>query len=174
MSDALRHSNGRLLDDRTTVPVGEEALNEKPLFQRCGPTYEAGTLVLVPTWGPEWFASALDGIWRVASLRSDWDGEGSPPPSPVAVGTAVRLLQGLVHYDLPSPFVCPLREGGLQIEWQRYGRELEVEFWDAEEVGYLKVRVDGSTEEGQCPAFDLHTFRELAEWLNEESDPGNP
>lgn len=165
MSDALRYENGRLLDGRATAPAGADAIEDRFLFRKRGSTYEAGILVLVPTWGPEWFASALDDISRVASLRRDWDGEGSPAPSPAAVGIAVRLLQSLIHYSLPFPFVSPLRGGGLQVEWQQAERELEVEFWDAPELEYLKVLEDGSMEEGRCPSSDFQALRQLVKWL---------
>jgi hypothetical protein len=121
---------------------------------------------LIPVLCPDWLVSVLHNVARLAALPSDWDGEGSPPPSLAAISTLLGLLQGLTYYSLPTPFVCPLREGGLQIEWRQGQRELEVEFWDAEYFEYLKVFEDGSMEEGKCPAFDLRAFRRLVEWLD--------
>jgi hypothetical protein len=141
-------------------------MDDRVFFRKQGPTYEAGGLVVYPPWCPEWLASALDDIWRVASLPRDWDGEGSPPPTRRTVWTAVRLLQSSIHYSLPPPFVCPLREGGLQIEWQDGGRELETEFWDTGFVEYLRVFEDGSMDEGRCRASDTRAFRRLVEWLD--------
>lgn len=166
MSDALRYANDRLLDDQATFAAREDAIEDRLFFRKQGATYEAGTLVVYPPWCPEWFASAIDDIWRVASLKYDWDGEGSPRPRAEAVKTAVSLLLGLVHYELPTPFVCPLREGGVQIEWRQGRRELEVEFWDAEDFEYLKVFEDGSMEEGRCPTSSFRAFRRLVEWLD--------
>lgn len=165
MSDALRYANGRLLDDRSTMPAGKDPIDDRLFFRKEGPTYEAGGLVVYPPWCPEWFASAIDDIWRVASLKADWDGEGSPAPSPAAIGVAVRLLRSLIHYSLPAPFVSPLRGGGLQVEWQQAERELEVEFWDAPEIEYLKVLEDRSMEEGRCPSSDSKALRQLVKWL---------
>jgi len=145
------------------------------------------TVVAGATECPLWLVSALREVGRVADLPSDWDGEGSPPPFPAVLAAAARLLLALahssapgvtdpsgggeyllqdsLHYSLPSPFVCPLRDGGVQIEWRQDGRELEIGLSNAQHFEYLKVFVDGSMEEGAYRTSDVSAFRRLVEWL---------
>ena len=51
-------------------------------------------------------------IRALLSHPPDWDGYGSIPPTPEAGATAERLLEKL-GFD---PFVCPVSNGGIQIE----------------------------------------------------------
>lgn len=62
-----------------------------------------------------------DRLERLGSLDAGWDGYGGHPPTPKAVEmTAILLLaaHGLTRGSLSTPFVAPLPDGGLEIEWE--------------------------------------------------------
>jgi hypothetical protein len=60
------------------------------------------------------------------------------------------------------PVLCLSQEGGLQIEWQDNGRELELEIVaGSHEVLFLKVHEDDSTEEGVFSITDRSTLQAL-------------
>lgn len=64
---------------------------------------------------------AAERIKKLASLEPDWDGYGGVPPTEEAVkATAELLLEShkLTRGLLESPFIAPLPEGGLELEWE--------------------------------------------------------
>ncbi|MGM0575282.1 MAG: hypothetical protein ACQEXJ_06090 [Myxococcota bacterium] len=60
-------------------------------------------------------------------LGPDWDSYGARPPRPDLVGAAIQLIGRLMAEGAPAPHVLPTNRGGVQLEWARNGRELEVE-----------------------------------------------
>ncbi len=64
---------------------------------------------------------AVERLRKLTNLKSDWDGYGGVPPTEEAVkATAVLLLEihKLTQGLLESPFIAPLPEGGLELEWE--------------------------------------------------------
>ena len=74
------------------------------------------------------YPGAVKRIRKLASLEPDWDGYGGRPPTEEAVTAAAGLLletHGLTQGRLDSPFIAPLPEGGLELEWDLdFGAEL--------------------------------------------------
>ena len=63
---------------------------------------------------------AVEKIRRLANLEPDWDGYGGGPPTEEAVKAAAALLletHRLTQRPLEVPFIAPLPEGGLELEW---------------------------------------------------------
>ena len=78
------------------------------------------------TMRSEWFHHLL---WRLRSLldlRPDWNGYGERAVHPASAKRVVALLNE-ISYVGETPAVVPLSDGGLQLEWHREGRNLEVE-----------------------------------------------
>ena len=66
-------------------------------------------------------AVASERISRLAKLEPDWDGYGGEPITQEAIEKTASLLtiiQGLTGGNLPSPFIAPLPDGGLELEWE--------------------------------------------------------
>jgi hypothetical protein len=115
---------------------------------------------------PPWLSSALAEIARIATLPPGWDGYGSPQLSVEEWEQAIQLLASITHSDLSAPNIVPVSGGGIQIEWQHCGRELELEIVaGAREVIFLQVYGDGTTEEGSYPIADVNKTRALLAWL---------
>ena len=107
--------------------------------------------------------SVIDQLNALYTLSIDWDGEGSEPPAKATVHLLAGLLAFLKPHQLPVPHLTPLRDGGVQAEWEYKGRALEIEIWP--QVEYLKVFPNGSMEEGTCSLEKCDT---LAHWLKDE------
>jgi hypothetical protein len=76
---------------------------------------------------PAWLEPALAEFERIMNLPRDWDAYGSDP---IALETIVRALLVLTEYmgpDTAPPWIVPLSDGGIQLEWRRDGSTLEVE-----------------------------------------------
>jgi hypothetical protein len=113
-----------------------------------------------------WLASALADVARIANLPQNWDGYGSAPLGVKEREHVTKLLSSLDNADLPAPNIVPISGGGIQIEWQYHGRELELEIVaSSEELMFLKVYQDGVMEENSYPIYDSDRTKELLDWL---------
>lgn len=115
----------------------------------------------------DWQIETLKGIFRVKRLAENWDGEGSPRPSTIALHAASELLVSLPFEDLSTAFVSPTSMGGVQLEWTQNGRELEIEILPDGSMEFLTVvngnpQNEGPTTREQVPS--------LARWLRDEPD----
>jgi hypothetical protein len=95
---------------------------------------------------------AIRTLEKIEALDSNWDSYGSRRPSRAAVAAARGLLWNAVQ-DIPLlvehkdavPFaVLPLSGDGVQLEWRRGGKALEVEIDAHGRMGYLLVGVGAS------------------------------
>ncbi len=65
---------------------------------------------------------------------------------------------------LPTPFVCPIEGGGLQIEWDLGKRHVELEFEDADTV--VALWQDGDDmHTSEFPASHVERVVGLLKWL---------
>jgi hypothetical protein len=113
-----------------------------------------------------WLSSALADVARIADLPHNWDGHGSPVLGAKEREHVTKLLSSIDNADLPAPNIVPISGGGIQIEWQHNGRELELEIEaGSEDLIFLKVYQDGTTEENVYPITDLDRTKELLNWL---------
>jgi len=92
------------------------------------------------------FSEALDKLEEFRRLPQDWDSYGAPPISDAALARARGLLTALADRpDLarderarPAAAV-PVATGGVQIEWEGPGGDLELEVHQDGSVSYLLV-----------------------------------
>jgi hypothetical protein len=75
----------------------------------------------------QWADSVADRLARLAQLEPGWDGHRASPISRTIIDYACNLLPRIMALGLPAPFIAPLPFGGLQLEWHRNGRDLEIE-----------------------------------------------
>lgn len=113
----------------------------------------------------DWQMETLKGLFRMKRLSDDWDGEGSPCPSTLAVDSAARLIRSLPFDDMPTAFVSPTTVGGVQLEWSQNGRELEIEILSNGAMEHLTA-INGNPQ-GEGPITN-EQVPSLARWLQEE------
>jgi hypothetical protein len=64
---------------------------------------------------------AAERLRKLSKLEPDWNGYGGLAPTEEAIaGTAGLLIEihKLTHGRLESPFIAPLPDGGLELEWE--------------------------------------------------------
>ncbi len=104
-------------------------------------------------------------------LTEGWDSYGSEAISHAAVERSIILLQDLYAYlkelgkTLPEPFVAPVPDGRIQIEWS--GDEKEVEI-TVDEKGIIEYLLFGSDDVLNYKTGSVSTARGLAELLQTE------
>lgn len=122
----------------------------------------------IPSFGlNKWQTETLKGLFRVKLLCDNWDGEGSPRPSTIALDSASELLVSLPFEDLPTPFVSPTSMGGVQLEWAQSGRELEIEILPDGSMEFLTVANGDPQNEGPITREQVPS---LARWLRDEPE----
>ncbi|HLX64216.1 MAG TPA: hypothetical protein VKX17_23290 [Planctomycetota bacterium] len=89
-------------------------------------------------------------LGKLAQLPSGWDGHDSPPIKTETIEQAERVLAALEAESAPAPHICPVAGGGVQLEWQHGGRELEIEILPDGSVQYLTVH-GNDMDEGILP-----------------------
>jgi len=75
----------------------------------------------------EWQVEALKKIVGLESLGHNWNSYGSVPPSAWVIGTAIDFICKVPFDNPPMPRIMPVAGGGIQMEWEKGRRELEVE-----------------------------------------------
>jgi len=77
---------------------------------------------------PTWFMPVLQGFANLATLTDSWDGSGASKINGATINRALRAIEQLLPQDAPAPSIVPIPDSGLQIEWHRSHRDLEIEF----------------------------------------------
>jgi hypothetical protein len=77
---------------------------------------------------PNWFDRVLQGFTDLVALPDNWDGEGATRIDREAINRALAAIDLLLPSYAPAPSVVPIHSSGLQIEWHRRGKDLEIEF----------------------------------------------
>jgi hypothetical protein len=97
---------------------------------------------------------------RVQSLPENWDSYGGKRIGFDVVAQSLSILGLIMDSASPAPFVVPLGDGGLQLEWHRNQQDLEVVFPgdDLPQFFYTDRRV-GAEHEG--PASDVVHLAQL-------------
>ena len=113
----------------------------------------------------QWQIETIRKLFQLLVLPHDWDSYSSPPPSQVAVKTAVRLILDIDFDYSVSPHVVPVSGGGIQLEWRLGSREVEIEIDCEGSAEYLECSFGKPIEEGQIALVDVAQVRSLLKRL---------
>ncbi len=69
----------------------------------------------------------IDSCLSILQLKPGWDSYGALKPRADLVLAGLYLVAELLRGGAPAPSVVPTAKGGVQFEWYREGRELEIE-----------------------------------------------
>jgi hypothetical protein len=75
-----------------------------------------------------WMELVLKDLGDAVRLPRDWDTYGGVRVSTKSVEDALGFLARFLEPDSSPPWVIPLSDGGLQLEWHRGGLDIEVVF----------------------------------------------
>lgn len=107
-------------------------------------------------------------------LPDDWDSYGSRSIQQAAVNQTNKLLDVFSELEMPQPFIVPVPGGGLQFEFQKDKRELEIEILPDGSLEYFLLTEGEETEDGavlSTPGIALH---QLALWLRDGCNSHQP
>jgi hypothetical protein len=144
--------------------------------------YDAGVDYVISTetsYGsiPLGISAAIHQLDEFRDLPPDWNSYGAEPIPEDAIEVARDLLGAVaLRYsdrpDLATPYVVgPIPYGGVQIEWRRPGREIEIEVGPRDYLAYLKIEGYGADRAfSEDEGVSLEDVMELIAWVfNAES-----
>lgn len=73
-----------------------------------------------------WFRPALEQLSTLLTLPPNWDSYGGRPTAQGCAEQAISFLARALPAGVAPPWVVPLGDGGLQLEWHRGGIDVEV------------------------------------------------
>ena len=77
---------------------------------------------------PTWLGPVLQGFANLVTLNDNWDGEGARRIDPATINRALAAMEEVLPHDASAPSIVPLQNSGLQVEWHRNGKDVEIEF----------------------------------------------
>lgn len=107
----------------------------------------------------------------LATLEENWDGRGSPAPSPALIAYAREVLTWLQAGGLrwTSPHIGVNERGQIVLEWWQEGRSLTVFIRSEDQVDYLKAwgsNIVNEMEDGTVSR--IADFVSLSRWLYQD------
>jgi hypothetical protein len=127
---------------------------------------ETGTMTQLLQGSP-WEVGAYRRALALKDLRDDWDRPQSQRPTIEAINGALRyieLVAGLEFFVIDAPFIAPLSNGGVQLEWDRGQRQLEIEVLPDGSAQFL-ISDAGEIREGALNAPTSPSVKALLGWL---------
>ena len=114
------------------------------------------------------FVDALAKLRSMQGLKQGWDSYDATPISQIAVAQSWALLRDVFTYfasvgdRIPQPFVAPIPDGRIQVEWESAIGDIEVTVDEDGRIEYLLCEGDDLST---CNEGTVATPRELAELL---------
>ena len=108
-----------------------------------------------------WLQDSQNELQRLKNLPKNWDSYGSSEITDKASKKTADLLHKSACLGLNKPNLFPVSGGGLQLEWQNAGRELEIEILPEGDIEFLIVDENGKMKEGRAVEADI---LRLARW----------
>jgi hypothetical protein len=119
--EARSHSQSLLSDQRYT----ERAAPSVQLGELTRPS--TGFVRVVSEANPSWLKPALDQLIPLLSLPEGWNSYRARRIGADVVRRAIEVLAALMPEGVPPPSIVPTVRGGVQLEWHRFGKDLEIE-----------------------------------------------
>lgn len=114
-----------------------------------------------------WLQDAQKELQTLKNLPENWDSYGSPQITIEAGKKAADLLTELARFGMSKPKLFPVSGGGLQLEWQKTDRELEIEILPDGSIEFLIVDQNGEMREGSAIGGDI---LRLSQWYRQSGN----
>jgi hypothetical protein len=97
---------------------------------------------------PAWFDIVMQGFADLITLEPNWDSYRGKAIEGAVINRAMTLLDALLKPASPPPSIVPLSSGGLQVEWHRDDRDLEIVFEPRQQPEFYYKSATGVEEDG--------------------------
>jgi hypothetical protein len=111
----------------------------------------------------KWRDQALDELKNLSNLSRPTDEWTPRQPSDAASSQAKAVLFKVDETKMPPPYLMATIDGGIDFEWTRNEREMDLIISSGGEIEYMKLVDKAPVEEAHLKSFaDLDT---LCDWL---------
>ena len=134
---------------------------ERPYFLR--PTAQGVDVIKIP---PQW-TWQLEPVKKVVAclaLKGNWDSYGGKVPSIDTVLAVIQFIDQMPANSRLIPRVVPLSTGGIQLDFRRGDKALEVEFLPDGRVHYLES--DGDVDREGPAVLSSEKIYSWIHWLS--------
>ncbi len=140
-----------ILSDASTIQaqpiMGEEELQnprvERHFFLR--PSAQGVEVIKIPPrW--TWQVEPVKRVLECLNLGNNWDSYGGKIVRLEIADAVIDFIDRMPQNASMIPRVVPLSTGGIQLEFSRGGKELEIEFIPDGRIHYLEAEGDKETE----------------------------
>ncbi len=98
---------------------------------------------------PNWIEPVFKSLSQRWGIGHGWDGHSAKPTNPLYVAELLNCIELVMSTDRVPPTMTPLADGGMQAEWHRNGKSLEIVISSEDAPGfYLFDPATGREEEG--------------------------
>jgi len=113
------------------------------------PRMRQSTAASLGAYDWSWVPVLIDRLRELLRLPRDWDGFGAEAIRTEAALTSALIVNAALVKGARFPAIVPTVEGGVQLEWRKGNRHLEIEVLSPYEVGVLyaedgKAKWEGS------------------------------
>jgi hypothetical protein len=117
-------------ESRWEYPVTSSAALTKPKEREFVFPSGKSTFRIVVTTNPipTWVEPTVSAFVAVQTLPENWDSYGGKKINRDLINQSLSTLELIMGPVSPAPSVVPLRDGGLQLEWHRDQKDLEIMF----------------------------------------------
>ena len=145
-------TTGLFRPKRASLSSNASAFHNRDVRVRvtAGPEYCRPASLTCEPEVPAWQRPTVESLQDLLQLPRNWDGYGASQIQEQIAQKALMVLVEVMENNAPAPSVVPLSDGGIQVEWHRQGRNLEIEFPAGEAPGFYYYEDDSESEsEGQ-------------------------
>ena len=117
---------------------------------------------------PSWLSEAVTELNSLLALADNWDSYGACRISQEAAFAAIQVLHFVMEEKTPLPSVVPTSLGGIQLEWHRFGIDLEVEITPSRSysISYEDETEETESYEDDSPHHSAYNPQPLFNFVN--------
>lgn len=84
-------------------------------------------MIKIPGATPDWASEVASKFASIMQLSENWDSYGAKEVTINSIFSAIQLLVAVMKQAAPMPAIVPTPVGGVQLEWHKFGIDLEAE-----------------------------------------------
>ena len=124
---------------------------------------------------PSWLSHAVSSLNLLLALTDNWDSYGAQSIKTEAAIAAIQVLHSVMEEKTPLPSIVPTPLGNIQLEWHKFGIDLEVEVTPSQ---YYSISYEDETK-GTEPYEDdsanrsVQNLQPLLTFINQITERAN-
>ena len=143
--------------------------------QKMEVSAEPKFLIKIDGIPPSWLSDAVKALNSLLALADNWDSYDARRIRPETAFAAIQVLHSVMKEKTPLPSIVPTPSGGIQLEWHRFGIDLEVDITPSGNYSISYEDETGETEpyEDGLSHRSAHNSQPLFNFINQITQRAN-